>query len=167
MHLISVLQPVLSDPTSSSWLSVESSMPSVASPSPTWSATTRRTTGGILWRPCQTLLQNSQLVNARAKSMLLEDTLHEVTNLLLLLVGFYLIVSKALIIFSFWTHVEGWVMLIKIHRNELLVENNWQTKQNNSFFREESGIYIFFEICVELGLCYLERTNWWILQHPA
>lgn len=30
-------------------------------------------------------------------------------------------------------------MLIKTHRNKLLVENNCQTKQNNSSVREESG----------------------------
>lgn len=71
---------LLSDPTSSCWLSVGSSMPSVASPSPTWSATTRRMTGGTLWPRCQTLLQNSQLVNARARSTSLGDTRHEVTS---------------------------------------------------------------------------------------
>lgn len=75
-------------------------MPLAASPFPTWSATTRRMTGGTSWHPCQTLLQNSQLVNARARSTLLEDTLHEVTSLLLLLPGFYLIVSMTQIIFS-------------------------------------------------------------------
>lgn len=112
MHLISVLQSVLSGPTSSCWLSVESSMPSVASPFPTWSATTRRMTGGILWRPCQTLLQNSQLVNARARSTLLEDTLHEVTRLLLIVVAFYLLVSKAQIIFS----CSSWKLLNSCRR---------------------------------------------------
>lgn len=129
MHVISVLQSVLSDPTSSSWLSVESSMPSVASPFPTWSATTQKMTGGISWPPCQTPSQNSRLVNARARSTLLEDTLHEVTSLLFLLVGFYLIVSKAHLIFScfqesFLTCVEGCLTLIKTHRTKLLVENN-------------------------------------------
>lgn len=59
-------------------------MPLVANPFPMWSAITRKTTGGILLHPCRILLQNSQLVNARARSTLSEDILHEVESLLLL-----------------------------------------------------------------------------------
>lgn len=77
-------------------------MPSVVNPFQTWSAITQKTTGGILWHPCQTLLQNSQLANARARSTLLEDTLHEVETLLLLF-SFNLIASKAQIILSLFS----------------------------------------------------------------